>query len=558
MANYNNMYSQQQQQQQPLAPPPPPTPIQHVQVQVQTQQPPPQLRRTSSYTTVSGTVVSPATIPARTIEKRNPAFPNINSNRGSPKTMGDEVTPVAPPSAKFEPRESPLLQQQQQQPQQSVAPEHGGKTTTPISATSNEFQFATDVDTLMKAIQSKAQAAQAAAAASQLPQQKPPTKVQPLYLPPQPDQIQIDASYGNGAYSAEYKTHSPDGFLPHQSPQVISIETLRESKEAKKPKKRYPCDTEGCSKIFTQKTHLEIHMRAHTGAKPFLCKEPDCGQRFSQLGNLKTHERRHTGEKPYQCEICGKKFAQRGNVRAHKIVHDQAKPFICKLEDCGKQFTQLGNLKARTTILNGTAHILMLSEEELVAQTDKELWQYFAQLYKNSNKGIKGRGKDRKIASTTRSFSKYSTKNTSVLSNENENGRAARSMSSDSQQHNTYDFTRPVEDMEIDDQSSVASSYGQAQNPQQNHPAQQHHVHHSHLVQHQQQQPPPTPQQHHQLQLQQQQHHHLSPHNIQHQVHPQQIHPTHPRMVTGYGGPSYSEVGRDYAYTERISDRKMY
>jgi len=29
--------------------------------------------------------------------------------------------------------------------------------------------------------------------------------------------------------------------------------------------------------------------------------------------------------------------------------------------------------------------------------SDRELWTYFASLYKNSNKGIKGRGKDRKI-----------------------------------------------------------------------------------------------------------------------------------------------------------------
>jgi hypothetical protein len=31
---------------------------------------------------------------------------------------------------------------------------------------------------------------------------------------------------------------------------------------------------------------------------------------------------------------------------------------------------------------------------------DRELWEYFAELYKNSNKGIKGRGKDRRISTT--------------------------------------------------------------------------------------------------------------------------------------------------------------
>ena len=29
---------------------------------------------------------------------------------------------------------------------------------------------------------------------------------------------------------------------------------------------------------------------------------------------------------------------------------------------------------------------------------DRELWEYFSTLYKNSNKGIKGRGKDRRIS----------------------------------------------------------------------------------------------------------------------------------------------------------------
>jgi hypothetical protein len=157
---------------------------------------------------------------------------------------------------------------------------------------SNDANFGTEVDTLMKAIQAKAQSA-----------------------PPQ-------------------KTPSGDQSRP-----------VDDAGSAKGGKKRYQCTIENCTKSFYQKTHLDIHERAHTGVKPYPCKEPDCGRSFSQLGNLKTHERRHTGERPYTCEICGKRFAQRGNVRAHKIVHDQSKPYLCRLDECGKQFTQLGNLK---------------------------------------------------------------------------------------------------------------------------------------------------------------------------------------------------------------------
>jgi hypothetical protein len=36
------------------------------------------------------------------------------------------------------------------------------------------------------------------------------------------------------------------------------------------PKKRYECHIGECRKAFFQKTHLEIHIRAHTGAKPYV------------------------------------------------------------------------------------------------------------------------------------------------------------------------------------------------------------------------------------------------------------------------------------------------
>ena len=38
-----------------------------------------------------------------------------------------------------------------------------------------------------------------------------------------------------------------------------------------------------------------------------------------------------------------------------------------------------------------------LREGDAMSEADRELWEYFSTLYKNSNKGIKGRGKDRRI-----------------------------------------------------------------------------------------------------------------------------------------------------------------
>lgn len=255
---------------------------------------------------------------------------------------------------------------------------------TDTNESANGAVFNTDVDTLMKAIQAK----------SKPQRQQQSSKV----LPRQPPQ-QTSILHSN----AHHHGKGNDGVRM-------------------KAKKRYQCSMPDCNKSFYQKTHLEIHTRAHTGVKPFVCKEPTCGQRFSQLGNLKTHERRHTGERPYSCDICGKTFAQRGNVRAHKIVHQQIKPFTCKLDDCGKQFTQLGNLKSHQNKFHApalrylTQKFASIREGDPVTAQDKELWEYFASLYKNSNKGIKGRGKDRRISavplsavSTSSSFTSMTT-----------------------------------------------------------------------------------------------------------------------------------------------------
>lgn len=242
----------------------------------------------------------------------------------------------------------------------------------------------------------------------------------------QPCQVLYDAS----AYSTSPGSASPMDSSDESRPSVSAtdIDTLMKAIQSKdrstdelveeqarpsdvaivnKPRKRYLCEIPGCGKAFYQKTHLEIHTRAHTGVKPFLCKEPSCGQRFSQLGNLKTHERRHTGERPYHCDICGKTFAQHGNVRAHKIVHTSAKPFTCKLDDCNKQFTQLGNLKSHQnkfhveTIRRLKSRFENIKEGDAVDTWEKEMWEYFGGLYKNCNKGIKGRGKDRRISNTS-------------------------------------------------------------------------------------------------------------------------------------------------------------
>lgn len=152
-----------------------------------------------------------------------------------------------------------------------------------------------------------------------------------------------------------------------------------------------------CHKCFTQSTHLEVHVRSHIGYKPFECEY--CGKKFTQGGNLRTHVRLHTGERPYECEKCGKRFSRKGNLAAHMLTHESRKPFQCKLDECNKSFTQLGNMKAHQnrfhlqTLNRLTNRLAEMDPNEHIREKERDLLEYFASLYKNSNRGIKGRGK---------------------------------------------------------------------------------------------------------------------------------------------------------------------
>lgn len=132
-----------------------------------------------------------------------------------------------------------------------------------------------------------------------------------------------------------------------------SITTLRVHMKSHLEVKDIPCPY--CDETFPQRHVLHQHLvNDHEESSNLTC--PVCQKVFTRTDSLKSHMvRMHEEDGGLNCYICGKNFPSQGQLEMHVRVHTGERPFICNY--CAKGFVQKVHLRTHLRTMHNMQEI---------------------------------------------------------------------------------------------------------------------------------------------------------------------------------------------------------
>lgn len=113
------------------------------------------------------------------------------------------------------------------------------------------------------------------------------------------------------------------------------------------PEEQKPHECKICKKRFIHATLLNKHLSKHSGVKPFVCKicNKGCYAENSLLKHMKIHEKKEGDPAllKHMCDYCKSEFPDAQTLAVHIKQHTGDRPFLCNI--CGKCFPQRFNLE---------------------------------------------------------------------------------------------------------------------------------------------------------------------------------------------------------------------